>query len=104
LSDKSHPFYGGCPECGGKGVPVDLAEKVNICITWGELRLVVIWAERWADHITKSFPESKQVVYGIADALQLQHPDKRGLTFMSEISELRGRGLVVDQNVIGEES
>jgi DNA-directed RNA polymerase subunit RPC12/RpoP len=103
ISDTSHPFHGGCPECGHRGIPADLTEKVSVSITWHELRVLTIWAERWASHC-KDTPNMLPTVYGIADRLQMQHMDKPGLTFLSELSDLRGTGFGnIEQNVIREE-
>lgn len=37
ISDNSHPNYGGCPECGHRGIPADADDKVEVKITWHEL-------------------------------------------------------------------
>ena len=80
-----------CPNCGDKGVPADTNDCVSVTLTWHELRILVMWAERWAAQTPEKERLSLQkVVYGIADALQLQHPEKVSLTFMGEVSELRG--------------
>lgn len=105
ISDSSHPYYGACPECGERGIPADLAERLTISITWHELRVLCIWAERWAGKA----PESERAfmlrtVYGIADRIQMQHLDQKvGLTFRSELAELSGMGLKYEQNVIPED-
>ncbi len=104
LFDEEHPFYGGCPECGETGIPADLDDSVNIKITWHELRVIVMWAERWASaNVDK--PENKsmlETVYGIADRVQFQHIDKPGLTFRSELTALSEAGYKITQNVIKE--
>lgn len=93
-----------CPACGARGVPADTADRVTVTVTWHELRVLIIWAERWASDHAASDPDMRKVVYGIADALQLQHLDKHALTFAGELSSLRGDlGLKVEQNVIPED-
>lgn len=83
----------GCPNCGeSKGTPASSKDYVDVRVTWHELRLLVIWAENWANK-HKDSPGSEsmpRVVYGIADRLMSQHLDqKTGLTLSSEIAELR---------------
>lgn len=103
LSDRTHPHWGGCPECGAKGIPADTNDKVQVSITWHELRCLVIWAERWAGSYSGEDPTMMQVVYGIADRLQIQHMDKPGLTFRSELAEIAAAGFKYEQNVIPED-
>jgi hypothetical protein len=79
-----------CPSCGGTGVPASTKDRVTVSITWHELRVLVMWAEFWATAKQDAEHEDmRKVVYGIADALTLQHLDKPGLTFASEIADLK---------------
>jgi len=90
---KSNERAQACPHCGDtRGIPADLATLRSFEITPHELRVLVIWAERWAA-IERSNPsaraEMQRVVYGIADRLSLQHPDVGPLTFAGELTQLR---------------
>lgn len=79
-----------CPSCGGTGSPASANEMVEVRITWHELRVLTIWAERWANlERQEDRAGMLKVVYGIADRLQSQYLDRPGLTFASEIAELR---------------
>jgi len=95
-----------CPNCGSDGVPADTSKRLNISITWHELRCIVMWAERWASSSSdkKNSERLLRVVYGIADRIQVQHLDQEcGLTFASELSELRAHITgTIEQNVIRE--
>lgn len=104
ISDKMHHNHGGCPECGHRGIPADTAASVTVKITWHELRVLCIWAERWASQCESAeSPNMLGTVYGIADRIQAQHLDqKTGLTFRSDLAELSGAGIRFEQNVIGE--
>lgn len=102
IDDRAHVNFGGCPGCGARGVPADTADRVSVNITWQELRVLVIWAERWASAHPDNEPPMLEAVYGIADRLQAQHMDKPGLTFRSELADLSGAGFEYEQNVIRE--
>ena len=41
-----------CPNCHDRGVPMDVANDVMVKINWHELRMLCLWAERWAQHCT----------------------------------------------------
>ena len=101
ILDSTHPNYGNCPGCGENNIPADLSDKVAVEITWHELRVLVIWAEFWASHHAAEKPVMQKVVYGIADRLQMQHMERPGLTFASEISELRAVFGDANVDVIG---
>ncbi|MDE2098953.1 MAG: hypothetical protein KGL39_16995 [Patescibacteria group bacterium] len=111
ISDSSHKNYGGCPGCGHNGIPADTSTRLSISITWHELRVLCIWAERWASMSETQAEKSGdrplimlKVVYGIADRIQAQHLEQEtGLTFRSELAELSAAGLRYEQNVIKEE-
>src|SRR5256885_5579944 len=81
-----------CPNCQSVGSPVDLAKELTIRTSWHELRILIMWAERWASN-AKDKTDSEnmlRVVYRIADRIQQQHLDQAcGLTFGSEFAELR---------------
>jgi hypothetical protein len=79
-----------CPTCGDTGTPADTATRVCVSLTWHELRILVIWAERFAAGAGDA--RMAKVLYGIADRLQLQHLDAPALTLQGEISELASRG------------
>lgn len=103
LSDDTDPNYGACPECGHRGIPADTEKRLNVSITWHELRVLTIWAERWASRCDDS-KSMLATVYGIADRIQAQHMDQKvGLTFRSELAELSAAGYKYEQNVIKEE-
>lgn len=88
-----------CPNCGDTGVPADTEKKVTVSLTLHELRILVIWAEFYAGKILKEAPVAQRIIYGIADRLVPQLPADAGpLTFMAEISELRGAGYQLETN------
>lgn len=105
-----------CPHCHSTGIPVDTDKLLNVKTTWQELRVLVMWAERYASNVIehaktqgrdlKEGETMLRVVYRIADRIQQQHMEQEcGLTFASELAELRACPQVtgeVEQNVITE--
>ena len=91
-----------CPACGSKGIPIRPADVIQVRVTWHELHVLVVWAERWASR--HQDPEMIKAVRTIAAFLGAQHPDKPALTFMGEIEELREKfgSSNVQQNVVPE--
>lgn len=90
-----------CPHCGTKSPPANYADVVDVKISWYELRILTIWAERWA-HTFKG----AGTVYAIARRLQKQHPEKTiPLTLAGEVEEIKqiyGRDKV-ETNIPGTE-
>jgi hypothetical protein len=86
--------------------PIRPAEAVDIKITWHELRILTIWAERWASQHAKEHPDMPKVVRTIAAFAGAQHPGKPSLTFLGEIEGLRERlgAQSVQQNVVVEKN
>jgi hypothetical protein len=73
-------------------------------ITTLELRVLVMWAEFWASaKDDEDHKGMRKVLYGIADALQVQIPGGIGLTFSSELADLRTEYKDIEQNVIRED-
>jgi len=77
-----------CPNCGTDYPPNLLTDDVTVQINWGDLRALVIWAERWAGQ-AKQYPDMLRFVYALAKRLRRQHPDRIVLTLAEEIEELR---------------
>jgi len=100
ITNREHPNFGGCPGCGYRGIPADTEKRVQISITWHELRCLTIWAERWAD--SSAAPEMLKTVYGIAERIQMQHADAPSLTFRGDLTELSETGIKFEQNVLKE--
>lgn len=86
-------YYSACPGCGdSKGVPADTDDKVTVTLTRHELRILTIWAERWATQADKSEDERehmRRVLYGIADRMEMQSLSRVPLTLAGEITELK---------------
>ena len=79
-----------CPKCGNTGIPCSPKEDVIIKINWHELRILVIWAENWANKIDKDCATKPAVtIVCIARRVQNQYPDKTPLTLTGEIQQLR---------------
>lgn len=93
----------GCPRCGTMDKPCSTSDQVEVSVNIHELRVLCIWAERWA---TLPRPDGQDVpvdlVYGIALRLRRQLREKgkdNPLTMADEIQALRDAGYDVD--VIG---
>lgn len=93
-----------CPACGTRGVPCDPANDVQVTINWHELRVLCMWAERWAERcdLDGSYDRAHtgeraiEVVHTIAARLQRQHVGRSPLTFAGEITDLRAAGYRVE--------
>ncbi len=80
-----------CPSCGSTCVPMSPDNDVEIKINWHELRILFMWAERWADHVKQKEegPDFLQTIYAIAKEVQEQHPSKDPITLSGEVEELK---------------
>lgn len=93
-----------CPQCGSKGLPCDDADQVTVSVNWHELRVLCVWAERWAiEKVEPSNSGGRGTVYAIADRIRAQHPSRGSLTLSGDINELRDAGFDVKTNIPGEE-
>lgn len=80
-----------CPSCGGTGVPMAIAQDVDVRINWHELRILVMWAENFEQSALKNEPNHKLgVVAAIAKALSKFKPEGGApLRFAEEFAELQ---------------
>ena len=83
----------GCPKCGSQGVPCGCDKDTTVEINWHELRILVIWAENYAQQCKaraadKSSESMPLTVTAIARRLQAQHPTFGHLTLSGEIAAL----------------
>lgn len=91
-----------CPHCGATGVPADTENTATVTLTIQELRVLVIWAERWASNGDDAEHENmRRVIYGIADELAVQAG--QSLTMLGEVADLRRAFPGVEQNVVKED-
>ena len=79
----------GCPKCGSQGVPCGVEKDVTVEINWHELRILVIWAENWAQQCKRrasddSSEKMPKTVTAIARRLQAQRPTFGPLTLSEE--------------------
>jgi len=92
-----------CPKCEDPGVPMSPDDGVTIDINWHELRILCIWAERWASDFIKN-EYSLKTVRAIASRIEKQRPEKKTpLTFLGEIKQLEKQYGEVKQNVVQED-
>lgn len=78
-----------CPNCRHTGVPMAIADDVQVRINWHELRILVMWAHWWAERHKTEHPAMVPVVASIAERIAEQHLDKGPLTFAGDISKAR---------------
>lgn len=92
----SFKYLSDCPNCGTTNQPCGIENQVNVSINWHELRVLCMWAERWA-------AEKKlgNVVYSIAERLAKQFPERTPLTIAGEIGQLKDAGHKVETNFPG---
>lgn len=79
----------GCPKCGTTSIPCDPAEDVTVKINWHELRILGLWAERWADANPDAKPNMRQLVISITRRLEVQEPKRARLMLSREIADLK---------------
>jgi predicted nucleic acid-binding Zn-ribbon protein len=80
----------GCPKCGNEGVPCDPHKDVMVAINWHELRILVMWAENWANRSVEDKDGATKTVQAIAGRIQRQWPEiNQPLTLSGEIGQLR---------------
>ena len=75
-----------CPHCGTKGVPCAHKDDVEIKVNWHELRLLIMWAERWQRQNNLG-----RVVYAIAHRIKAQYPERSSLTLAGDLGEVAQR-------------
>lgn len=82
-----------CPACGTRGVPCLYANQVRVEVNWHELRILVMWAENWANHCAnKSIDPTHGMGYlvlQIARRIENQHPDRALTSPLTLAGELR---------------
>lgn len=101
LRIESFDGLSACPNCKSDSKPCGDANQVSVSINWQELRVLAIWAERWAHEKLGG----AGLVYAIALRLQKQHPGRIPLTLAGEIDQLKdqfGHGNV-ETNIPGVE-
>jgi hypothetical protein len=86
-----------CPSCRSRAVPADADDTATVTLTTHELRVLTLWAENWARHISGMSPDAPRVVQGICDRLATQ--TAAALTFRQEMSDLRAAPGVSDVTV-----
>jgi predicted RNA-binding Zn-ribbon protein involved in translation (DUF1610 family) len=69
----------GCPNCGSQGVRCDCNKDTAVEINWHELRILVTWAEYWAQQCHRQQCDDSsegmlKTIHAIARRLQGQHP------------------------------
>ena len=84
-----------CPNCGTISIPCSYAKQVNVSINIHELRLLCIWAERWAGQTDAD----QNVVYAIATRLRKQLTSKECLTLADEFTALKDAGINYSTNM-----
>ena len=92
-----------CPNCGDKGVPMSPDQDVTLSINWHELRVLSLWAERWALKHSENNPEMLKTVYAIASRLQEQCPSLTPLTLTGELKELKKQYPSMETNIATDE-
>lgn len=78
-----------CPACGSRSIPMSIAEDVTVRINWHELRILTIWAERWAGQHAATNPEMGVTLRAVVEALEVQRPEGFApLMFADEVRQL----------------
>jgi len=104
-TDKEMEGASRCPNCGTTSSPISSNEDIEIKINYHELRILIIWAERWASDHADTDPSMQTVLYKIARRLEKQHPERSKecpLTFLGELEQLKTLSSTgqIEQNII----
>lgn len=78
-----------CPTCGTRTPPCSVSDDVDLKINWHELRILTMWAERWAQRIGQEYPDTLQTLKAITRSLEKQYPLNNKLTLTGELKELK---------------
>lgn len=80
-----------CPSCGTKSVPMAIAQDVTIKINWHELRILTMWASRWADQMSGDRADvRRRTLQSLLRRLNAFRPTGAGaLTIVGEVKELQ---------------
>jgi predicted RNA-binding Zn-ribbon protein involved in translation (DUF1610 family) len=68
----------GCPNCGSQGVRCDCDKDMAVEINWHELRILVTWAEYWAQQChrqqcAQDNPRNRAALAGAASSFRSSH-------------------------------
>lgn len=88
-----------CPNCGSTGIPLAPENDVEIKINWLELRILSVWAERWALVNNNKYPNMMKTLFAIVKDLQDQYPNSAPLTLAGELKEIQNAGFDVTSSV-----
>jgi len=94
FSDEETVGVGSCPSCGSHGIPMLIAQDIEIRINWHELRILGMWASNYAiEHLgTKEYQDSRRALASILHSIAMQHPELAAsapLTLAGEIGNVR---------------
>lgn len=91
-----------CPNCRSNSIPMHSDDDIEIKINWHELRILVMWAERWAIQADENAKKegrpldynfsAVKSVYSIAETIVEQYQtlnEKSPLTLAEDIGKLR---------------
>ncbi len=84
-----------CPNCSSTGILCSYDNQVTISINWQELRILCIWAERWAVKAIETqegidtSKGGRGTVYAIADRIMKQHEGRAKTTPLTMAGEFR---------------
>lgn len=97
-----------CPNCGTKSYPCLWEDQVDVSINWHELRVLIMWAERWWNsNVAKTDTSKMNPIFTIAERIRRQHPERcqeSPLTFAGEVQQVVDAfGNNVQHNVPGVE-
>lgn len=88
-----------CPNCGTQSRPCAFADQVQVTVNLHELRVLCMWAERWALERVQDGC-NPDLVYAIATRLRNQIPARQQepLTMADELMKLRESGVQYSTN------
>lgn len=96
---KSFEGLSNCPACKTESIPCGFENQLNITINQQELRILVIWAERWVGEM-KDEPmqhNSARILRAILHRINEQLPDNHKVQMLSqEINDLKKMDNVSD--------
>lgn len=93
-----------CPNCNSASIPMSSANDIELKINWQELRILVIWAERFA--VAASDKSMSPTLYSIASRIKDQFKKlavNNPLTLADDLGAVRDAGFEVESTFPGVE-
>ena len=87
FSDEEIKGKNACPSCSETGIPMLIAQDIQVQINWHELRILSMWAENWERTMDKS--RKPRTIAAITARLERQFSAFAPLSMAGEMRQLQ---------------